>query len=117
MVKKALLKNRLDILKKVGKYNKKDRREYMKFCPDDCIHAISECCHNILNNTFKFTKKEKTGVERKLLPVVKDIKKLSNPTIPVKNKRKILSKPQVGDGLFGIIAQLVIPALASLFGK
>ena len=63
MVNKQLLREKVNLLN--IKHKGKDKLLYMKFCPDDCIQAISECCHNILNNTFKFQAKELAVIRKK----------------------------------------------------
>ena len=109
------LRDRVNLLN--IKHKGKDRLLYMKFCSDDCIHAISECCHNILNNSFDFDNKQLSTVRKKLKPIKTDLRKLANQSASIKSKRKILQKPQVGNGVLGIIASLVIPALMKLFVK
>ena len=103
---KKFLRDRVTLLNKG-----KDKLLHGKFCPDDCIHAISECCHNILNDTIKFKPEEISSIRRELKPFAKYIRKLSNPSTSIQSKRKILQKSQVGNGVLGIIASLVIPAL------
>ncbi len=109
------LRDRVNLLN--IKHKGKDRLLYMKFCSDDCIHAISECCHNILKNSFDFDNKQLSTVRKKLKPIKTDLRKLANQSASIKSKRKILQKPQVGNGVLGIIASLVIPALMKLFVK
>ena len=41
------------------------------------------------------------------------MRKLGNSNLSVNSKRKLLSKPQVGDGIFTILASTVLPALIS----
>ena len=43
--------------------------------------------------------------------------RLANPKCSMKKKRQILSKPQVGEGVFTAIASFVIPALMSILTK
>ena len=109
------LRDRVNLLN--IKHKGKDRLLHMKFCSDDCIHAISECCHNILTDKFKFNHKQLSEIKEKLKPLKGEIRRLAKPSTSIQTKRKILQKPQVGDGVFGIIASLVIPALMKLFMK
>ena len=64
MVNKKLLIDKVNLLD--IKHKGKDKLLYMKFCPDDCIHAISECCHNILNDTFNFNPRDLSVVRKKM---------------------------------------------------
>ena len=115
IMSKDSLRDRVNLLN--IKHKGKDRLLYMKFCSDDCIHAISECCHNILKNRFKFNNGQKSTVRKKFKPIEADIRRLVKPSTSIKSKRKILQKPQVGNGVLGIIASLVMPALMKLFLK
>ena len=109
------LRDRVNLLN--IKHKGKDRLLYMKFCPDDCIHAISECCHNILNNSLDFNHEQLSTVRKKLKPITADIRRLVKPSVSIESKRKILQKPQVGNGVLDIIASLVMPTLLKLFVK
>merc|ERR1712082_275899 len=55
-VNKKFLRNRVTLLNKG-----KDKLLHGKFCPDNCIHAISECFHNILNDTIEFKPEERSS--------------------------------------------------------
>ncbi len=115
MMNKELLRDRVNLLNIKHKGN--DKLLYMKFCPDDCIHAISECCHNILNDTFKFNRKQLSSIKKKFKPITRDLRRLTKQSTSIQSRRKILQKPQVGNGVLGIIASLVIPALMKLIVK
>ena len=56
------LRDRVNLLN--IKHKGKDKLLYMKFCSDDCIHAISECCHNILEDKFKFNQKQISKIRK-----------------------------------------------------
>ena len=58
-VDKKFLRDRVNLLNKG-----KDKLLHGEFCPDDCIHAISECCYNILNDTFKFKSEEISSIKK-----------------------------------------------------
>ena len=112
---KESLRDRINLLN--IKHKGVNKMLYIRFCSDDCIHAISECCHNILDNSFDFDNKQLSEIRKKLKPITRDIRRLANPSSSINRKRKILQKPQVGDGVLGIIASLVIPTLMKLFVK
>ena len=109
------LRDRVNLLN--IKHKGKDRLLYMKFCSDYCIHAISECCHNILHNSFKFNHKQLSTVRKKFKKIKEDLRRLANQSTSIQSKRKTLQKPQVGNDVLVIIASLVIPALMKLFVK
>ena len=93
----------------------KDKRLFMQICSDENIFAISECCRNILDNRFNFDNKQLSTIRKKLKPVKADIRKLVRNSTCIKSRRKILQKPQVGEGVLDIISSLVIPTLLKLF--
>ena len=72
----------------------KDKLLHMKFYSDDCIHAISECCHNILRDRFKFNQKQLSEIQKKLKPIEGAIRRLAKQSTSINVKRKILQKPQ-----------------------
>ena len=88
-------------------------REY----PDEKIHDICEACFNVLQENIPIKGKKKYQLKNKLKPIKNEIRKLANSKISVKTKRKLLSIPQVGHGIFSAIATVVLPALISLLSK
>ena len=111
-VYKKFLRDRVTLLNEG-----KDKLLNGEFCSDKCINAISECCHNILNDTIEFKPEERSSIKKKLKPFKKDIRRLAKLSTSIQSRRKILQKPQVGNGVLGIIASLVIPALMKLIIK
>ena len=59
------------------------------------------------------TKDQKYNLKKKLTPIRVDVRKLADSKLSLKSKRKLLSKPQVGDGIFTILAGTVLPTLIS----
>ena len=105
--------NRIHTLETIKQLKGNQHLDFLKKCPDKCIHTICEACYNILNETIKLRKDQKHRVKKKLKPIRDDVRELSNPKLSVKTKRKILSKPQVGEGIFTLLATTVLPALIS----
>ena len=56
-------------------------------------------------------------MKNELKPIKRSIIRLAEPDYSMKKKRQILSKPQVGKGIFTAIASFVLPALISLITK
>ena len=52
-----------------------------------------------------------------LKPISKEINTLSNKRKSVKTKREILSDPQIGKGIFTLLASTILPALISALVK
>ena len=105
--------NRIHTLKTIKQLKANQHLDFLKNCPDECIHAVCEACYNILNQSLKLNKDQKHRVKKKLKPIRDDIRKLSNAELSVKTKREILRKPQVGKGIFTLLATTVLPALIS----
>ena len=117
-------KEGIRVLKHMEKLNG-DYSEYMKHADEDDIEYIVSCCELFKKGKYKYTceKISKcTGNERKsdlifLKPIEKEFEKVRDPDVSIKKKRKILSKPQVGHGIFTLLASTVLPALISLITK
>ena len=52
-----------------------------------------------------------------LKPIKKEFEKVMDPDESITEKRKVLSKPQVGQGIFTFGASTVLPTLISLCTK
>ena len=60
--------------------------------------------------------KNKSKVKSKLNPIRLQVRKLADPKVSVSTKRKLLSQPQVGNGIFATLATIasaVIPLIIS----
>ena len=113
MMDEPSMLNRIHTLKTIKQLKANQHLDFLKKCPDECIHAICEACYNILNQSLKLSKDQKHRLKKKLKPIRNDVRKLSNPKLSVKTKREILRKPQVGKGIFTLLATTVLPALIS----
>ena len=105
--------DRINTLENINHLKGNQHQDFIKKCLDECIHTICEACYNILNQTIKLTKDRKHRVKKILKPICDDVRKLSDPKLSVKTKREILRKPQVGKGIFTLLATTVLPALIS----
>ena len=50
-------------------------------------------------------------------PIKREFKKVIDPDVSIKEKRRILSESQVGQGSFTLLASTILPALISLCTK
>ena len=107
------MKKRIKMFQNMKQLKREKRLSFLKTCPDECIHALCEICFNLLHQTIQLGKDKKHRLKQKLKPIRVDVRKLGNSKLSVNSKRKILSKPQVGDGIFTILATTVLPALIS----
>ena len=90
----------------------------MGYYSNEMIHCISVALHNIVHCTDVIAKGPmKYKLKHELLPIKNYLMKISEPELNMKKKRKILSKPQVGEGVLTAIASFVIPALISMITK
>ena len=117
MDRKSLTKI-LHLLQKSRNVKKNDRKNYFMYCSDDEIHAICGACKNFLSENIEVEQRKKTYLKKKLLPIKNEIRTLSNKDTPLAKKRKLLSKGQVGSGIFSLLAGVIIPTIVSaLAGK
>ena len=86
--------------------------------PKEIIHCICEAIYNIIHRTDLIAKGlMKYKLKREILPIKNYLMEISEAKMNMKKKRKILSKPQVGEGVLTAIASFVIPALISMITK
>ena len=107
-----MLNQKLNSLQSLPKRLKKN--EDMSFIDnysDNTIHDICEACYNIV---LPLNKTKNSQLKKKLLPVHNEIRRLANPKLQIRTKRRLLKQPQVGSGVFTALASFVIPTLFSL---
>lgn len=110
MQRKSLQK-RIKFLKSFKKY--KDKEKHLQHCSNKCIEYICEACFNILRGNIKlpYNKRKKLKEHKKI------IRRLANPKPKTSIKRKLLLKTQVGEGLFPVIIEKILPYLINLLNK
>ena len=104
----------------VLKYIKSLKGEYQGFAKhtnSKDIHIISKCCYNLLEDNIPLPIEKKKSIKIFLSPIEKEIKSLSNKKSSLKKKREILANPQVGYGIFTLLAGTILPAIISAFVK
>ena len=107
-----------NILKKINILRGVKKNHNMGHYPEEMIHCICEAIWNLNKKADKMMcgyticklRTSMCGIHRYL-------RKLSSKNVSMKKKRRILSKPQVGKGIFTAIASFVLPALISLITK
>ena len=106
------------ILKKISILRGVKKGDNMGRYPNEMIHCICEAMYNIVHRTDLIAKGlMKYKLKRELLPIKNYLMKISEAKLNMKKKRKMLSKPQVGEGVMTAIASFVIPALISMITK
>lgn len=108
------LKKKQHFLKAVSQLSQKDRAKYLKECPECFIHDICEAVNNLLINVCP---PSKPSSKRKVVALKNHLKKLAHHKTSTNQKRKLLSSPQIGRGVFSLIATTVVPFLISLLSK
>lgn len=106
----------LQLLEKASKVHKKKRRDYIKSCTNDEIHAICGATKNLVDGNFEMSKGKKAYLKKKLKPHECQIRYLSDPRKSVKKKRILLEREQFGAGVFTALATVAIPALIAALG-
>ena len=92
--------------------SKKEKKEYLKECPDILIDVICEGCFNLLKHEKL---KNKKGIQNKIKPIKQQFEKLTDGKISIKNKREILDK--IGVQVISLINKHLIPILNNLIEK
>ena len=114
MVKEVI--DAIQVLKYI-KSLKGDYRGFAQHTNSKDIHTISNCCFNLLKDNIFLTLTKKRQIKLFLKPINKEINTLSNRRQSIKKKREILSDPQIGAGIFKLLASTIIPALISTLVK
>ena len=114
MVKEVI--DAIQVLKYI-KSLKGDYRGFAQHTNSKDIHIISSCCFNLLQDNIPLTDTKKRQIKIFLKPISKEINTLSNKRKSVKSKREILSDPQIGNGIFTLLASTILPALISALVK
>lgn len=112
---KTMLKHKLKSLQSLPKRLKKNTdMGFVDGYSDDKINDICEACYNIVHKKLPLNKTKNNQLKKKLLPIHYDVRRLANPKLQLRTKRRILKQSQVGSGVFTALASFVIPTLISL---
>ena len=67
-----------------------------------------------LENNAKLSLVELGNLKQRLRPICGEIRQLSDHKVAVSTKKRLLSDPQVGGGVFNFLVSTALPALLSL---
>ena len=113
-----MLAQKLKSLESLPKRLKKDAdMTFVDEYSDKKINDICEACYNIVNKKLPLNKTKNSQLKKKLLPIHNEVRRLANPKLQVKTKRRLLKQSQVGSGVFTALASFVIPTLISLLSS
>ena len=96
---------------------KGDYQGFAKHTNSRDIETITICCLNLLQDNIPLPISKKKSIKLLLSPIEKDIKSISNRRISLKKRRQLLTNPQVGSGIFTLLAGTLLPAIISAFIK
>ena len=96
---------------------KGDYRGFAEHTNSKDIRIISSCCYDLLEDNIPLPLNKKKKIRKFLKPIQKEINTLSEKNVSVKKKRKILSDPQIGHGIFTLLVSMIIPAILSAITK
>ena len=112
---KTMLEHKLESLQSLPERLKKNAdMGFVDEYSDDKINDICEACYNIVHKKLPLNKTKNSQLKKKLLPIHNDVRRLANPKLQLRTKRRILKQSQVGSGVFTALASFVIPTLISL---
>ena len=87
----------------------------MKHVHEDDIKSIQTCCVMFRRRKYKINKRGRENDLMLLEPIKKEFENVMDSDVSIMETREILSKPQVGQGIFKLLASTILPALISLF--
>ena len=112
---KTMLNHKLNSLQSLPKRLKKNEdMSFVNDYSDNKINDICEACYNIVHKKLPLNKSKNSQLKKKLLPIHNEVRRLANPKLQIRTKRRLLKQPQVGSGVFTALASFVIPTLISL---
>jgi hypothetical protein len=112
---KTMLNQKLNSLQSLPKRLKKNAdMSFVDDYSDNKINDICEACYNIVHKKLPLNKSKNSQLKKKLLPIHNEVRRLANPKLQIRTKRRLLKQPQVGSGVFTALASFVIPTLISL---
>ena len=111
--KKRILQSRVDLLNFVKSIPRKKRACLINMLDADSIHSICECLHNLFKNNIDLSEKKCLSIRKRFEPHKKEIKDLINAQSTLKRRKNILKNDQIGNGLFTVLASVVLPAIIS----
>merc|ERR1711891_105930 len=102
----------IQVLKHI-KSIKGDYRGFAEHTNSKDIRIISSCCYDLLEDNIPLPLNKKKKIRIFLKPIRKEINTLSEKNVSVKKKRKTLSDPQIGHGIFTLLVSMILPAILS----
>lgn len=103
--------HRVDVLTDFAR--KQNKFKFIDTCPDSTIHCLCELCFNVLRLEREIPLNKRTL--KKLLPLKKVLRTLSDSRKSVSNKRRILN--HFGPKLYPLITKSLVPALKRMKQK
>ena len=113
-----MLKQKLNSLQSLPKrLRTNEDMSFVDDYSDNKINDICEACYNIVQKKLPLNKTKNSQLKKKLLPIHNEVRRLANPKLQIRTKRRLLKQPQVGSGVFTALASFVIPTLISLLSS
>ena len=102
-------------------WNEKEE-ECFKQCSKRKVHSVCNVAHMLMDGKSlqkmkKINPSKYRFIKHMLKPHKKSFEKLVNPKVSIHEKRKILQKPQVGEGILHTAANLMIPLLNQILKR
>jgi len=97
----------------VNQLKKGEKLDMAQDCPEHIIHSVCECCYNLCQGYLPLPREKKYRARNALKPIRHEVRELADSGTLLKRKRQLLSDPQVGNGVFTILASTILPALIS----
>ena len=91
---------------------------YLINCPNQAIEDIGWCCNKFLHEYFiVHNTQNKKFIREHVNPIEETTIEIADPSVPVHRKKELLQEKQVGNGIMGLLARVILPIITSLFNQ
>ena len=91
---------------------------YLINCPNQAIEDIGWCCNKFLHEYFIVNNTQnKKFIREHVNPIEETTIEIADPSVPVHRKKELLQEKQVGNGIMGLLARVILPIITSLFNQ
>ena len=91
---------------------------YLINCPNQAIEDIGWCCNKFIHEYFIINNPQnKKFIREHVNPIEETTIEIADPSVPVHRKKELLQEKQVGNGIMGLLARVILPIITSLFNQ
>ena len=90
---------------------------YLINCPNQAIEDIGWCCNKFLHEQFIAHNNDEKFIKDHVKPIEETTIEIADSSVPVRRKKELLQDKQVGDGIMGLLARVILPIITSLLNQ